>query len=349
MTTSDPIRLATRGSALATHQANRVRAALEDHRHDVELIEVSTRGDELRDELIHDLGRKGAFVHSVDQAVIDGEADAAVHSLKDVPTEDHAPVEVAAVPDRAPAEDVLVTPDGADIDALPTGATVGTASLRRAAQLRAHRPDLTVEPLRGNVDTRIEKVLAPALHREHQAHLEADDEDADAWFDARSELERRALGREIDTEYDAIVIARAGLDRLNLPGEVPRSPLPLPGFVPSPAQGALAVTAAEDAVITAIRRALDHPPTRVAVTAERTVLSTLGGGCVAPIGVHATIKGPVVAIRAQILSLDGTEVVADTRELPVEDHVAAAREFAATLADRGAADLVDAAREVTTE
>ncbi|MFB6105176.1 MAG: hydroxymethylbilane synthase [Halobacteriaceae archaeon] len=349
MTTSDPIRLATRGSALATYQANRVRAALEDHRHDVELVEVSTRGDELREELIHDLGKKGAFVHSVDQTVIDGEADAAVHSLKDVPTEDHAAVEVAAVPDRAPAGDVLVTPDGAGIDDLPSGGTVGTASLRRGAQLQARRPDLTVEPLRGNVDTRIEKVLAPSLQREHQTRLDDDDADAAAWFEDRTELERRALGREIDTEYDAIVIARAGLERLDLPGDVPATPLPIPEFVPAPAQGALAVTANDEAVVTAIRRALDHPPTRVAVTTERTVLATLGGGCVAPIGVHATIKGPVVLVRAQILSLDGDQVIADTRELPVEDHVDAARSFASDLADRGAADLVDAAREVTAE
>lgn len=349
MATSDPLRLATRGSALATRQATRVKDALETHHHDVELVEVSTTGDELRDELVHRLGTKGAFVRSVDEAVLAGDADAAVHSLKDVPTEGETPVVVAAVPERANAGDVLVTPDGVDVADLPEGATIGTGSLRRGAQLQTQRPDLTIEGLRGNVDTRVETVLAPALQREHQALLDDDDADVDAWFEDRTELERRALGREVDTVYDGIVIARAGLDRLTLSETVPMTDLPDDRFVPAPGQGALAVTAADDAVVETIRRALDHPPTRVAVTAERAVLAELGAGCVAPVGVHATVKGPVVAITAQVLAVDGSEVIKDRRELPVEDHVEAARAFAEDLVDRGADDLLTAAQEATTE
>lgn len=256
---------------------------------------------------------------------------------------------MAAIPQRAPAGDVLVTPDGGSVSDLPEGATVGTGSLRRGAQLQAQRPDLTIEPLRGNVDTRVETVLAPALQREHETRLDDDDADADAWFNDLSEIERQALGRDVDTVYDGIVLAHAGLDRLGLTRSVPITELPVDTHVPSPGQGALAVTAADPDLTATIRRALDHRPTRVAVTAERAVLSTLGGGCVAPIGVHATVKGPVVAISAQILSVDGSTVIADSRDLPIDDYVAAARSFAHDLADRGATDLIEAAREVTAE
>lgn len=345
---SDPIRLATRGSALATRQATQVKTALEAHHHDVELVEVSTTGDAIKDELIHRLGTKGAFVHSVDQAVLDGEADAAVHSLKDVPTEDHADVEVAAVPDRAPPGDVLVTPDGDGVEDLASGATVGTASLRRRAQLKATRPDVTVEPLRGNVDTRVETVLAPPLQSRHQELLEAD-EGVEEWFESLTELERRALGREIDTVYDGIVIAQAGLERLELPGQVPQTRLSPTEYVPAPGQGALAVTASDDDTITTIRRALDHYPTRVAVTTERTILATLGGGCVAPVGVYARVQGSVVDVRVQVLSVDGDEVIEAARDLPVEHYVEAARDLGETLAGEGAAELVEAAREVSVE
>lgn len=345
----DPIRLATRGSALATQQTNQVKAAVEAHHHDVEVVEVSTTGDAIQDELIHRLGTKGAFVHSVDRAVVDGDADAAVHSLKDVPTEDHADVVVAAVPDRAPAGDVLVTPDGTGVDDLPAGATVGTASLRRGAQLKAKRPDVTVEPLRGNVDSRVETVLAPPLQDRHETLLEDEDADVDEWFGELSELERRSLGRDVETVYDGIVIAEAGLARLDLPGTVPSTALPTTEYVPAPAQGALAVTAADEETVTAIRRALDHRPTRVAVTTERTVLAALGGGCIAPVGVHARVQGPVVNVRVQVLSVDGEDVITANRDLPVEDYVESARSLAEDLAAEGAEELVDAAREVTVE
>ncbi|TKX54601.1 hydroxymethylbilane synthase [Halorubrum sp. SP3] len=376
---TETLRLATRGSDLALRQAETVREALSSRRRDVELRRVETRGDQIPDELIHRLGKTGAFVRALDEEVLAGDADLAVHSLKDLPTEEMADLVVAGVPERAPAGDVVVHPDGLGIEDLPAGAVVGTGSLRRGAQIRAARPDLTVEPIRGNVDTRIEKLLAPGLQAEHERRLiasgeeaaltaEADDAgdaeaevddagDAEAevdeqfdrtveeWFDSLSDLERAAMERKVESEYDALVLAEAGLRRSNLFHEVETTRLPREEFVPAAGQGAIAVTASDPDVIEAVRDAVDHPRTRVAVTVERTVLGELNGGCVAPIGVSALVKGEHVHVRARVLSTDGTEEVADTRDLPIRSHATAAAEFAADLADRGADDLIAEARD----
>ncbi|WP_159899118.1 hydroxymethylbilane synthase [Salinirussus salinus] len=354
------LRLATRGSELALRQAAIVRDLLATRRLEVELVEVETTGDQLRDELIHRLGTTGAFVRSLDEKVIDGELDAAVHSMKDMPTDQPPELVVAGIPERAAAGDVLVTPDGTDLADLPSGAVIGTSSLRRRAQLLARRPDLEVEGLRGNVDTRVEKLLAPSLQREHERRIEAaegeDDSDNDEdeefdqsveeWFDGLAEVERRALEREVDTEYDAICLAEAGLARSGLLHHLESQRLDPTEFVPAPGQGAIAVTALDGEVAETVHAAVDHPPTRVETTVERTVLSELGGGCVAPLGVHARLQGEVVTAAARVLSQDGTEEVAGERELPVERHAEAAVEFAADLAEEGAKRLVEqAARE----
>jgi hydroxymethylbilane synthase len=388
---TETLRLATRGSDLALRQAGTVRDALSSRRRDVELRRVETRGDQIPDELIHRLGKTGAFVRALDEEVLAGDADLAVHSLKDVPTEGMDDMVVAGVPERAPSGDVLVHPDGLDVEELPGGAVVGTGSLRRTAQLKATRPDLVVEPLRGNVDTRIEKLLAPGLQAEHERRLiasgeagamtaeddeeggagdegdaESDETDAadaesdgepeadeafettvEEWFDSLSDLERSAMERKVETEYDAIVLAEAGLRRSELLREVPTTRLPREEFVPAAGQGAIAVTATDPDVIEAVRSAVDHPRTRVAVTVERTILGELNGGCVAPIGVSALVQGEHVHTRVRVLSTDGTEEVADTRDLPIRSHAKAAESFAADLADRGAADLIAAAREET--
>ena len=356
------LRLATRGSDLALRQAATVRDSLASRRFTVELSEVETTGDQLTDELIHRLGKTGAFVHSLDERVLAGELDAAVHSMKDMPTERPDELVVAGVPERGAAEDVLVTPDGVGLTDLPEGAVVGTSSLRRKAQLLAERPDLTVEPLRGNVDTRIEKLLAPSLQADHQERHEAEQErreyageadsdyefpyeqDVEAWFNGLAELERRALEREPDTEYDAIVLAKAGLDRAGLTHHVGTVELDPDTFVPAPGQGALAVTAVDGDLAADIRDRLDHAKTRVETTVERTILAELGGGCVAPIGIYARLSGGVVHTSVRVLSQDGTETIQVTRDLPVERHIDAARDLAAELADRGADDLIKAAR-----
>ncbi len=375
------LRLATRGSELALRQAATVRDLLATRRLDVELVEVETTGDQLRDELIHRLGTTGAFVRSLDEKVIDGELDAAVHSMKDMPTDQPAELVVAGIPERAAAGDVLITPDGTDLAALPSGAVIGTSSLRRRAQLLARRRDIEVEGLRGNVDTRVEKLLAPSLQREHERRVEAaegepegadgdsddgndggaDDSGEDAgdggfeqpieeWFDGLAEVERRALEREVDTEYDAICLAEAGLARSGLLHHLEYERLAPTEFVPAPGQGTIAVTALDGEVAETIHGAVDHPPTRVETTVERTVLAELGGGCVAPMGVYARLQGEVVAVVARVLSQDGTEEVGGERELPVERHAEAAAEFAADLADDGAKRLVkQAARESADE
>jgi len=385
MSTRDrTIRLGTRGSALALRQAATVKEALEKRRFEVELVEVETTGDQVTDEAIHRLGKTGAFVRALDDEVLDGDLDAAVHSLKDVPTEMPDDLVVAGVPERGPPRDVLVTRDGTSLEGLPEGATVGTSSLRRGAQLRAERPDLDVQPLRGNVDTRVEKLFAPALLREHERRIEAEaDEDVeelaeykqlddgdegsdadgdesdngdesdddsefdrtvDEWFEDLSELERRALEQDPDVEYDAIVLAEAGLERSGLLHHVPHRQLDPATFVPAPGQGTLAVTAADGDLASDLREVLDHAPTRVETTAERTVLAELGGGCIAPVGIYAVLKGSVVRTTVRVLDREGDEEVRETRDLPVQRHPQAAREFAATLADAGAADLIEEAR-----
>lgn len=360
------VRLATRGSDLARRQATTVKSLLEERRFEVSLVEVETQGDRVRDELIHRLGKKGAFVRSLDERVLEGDLDAAVHSMKDMPTESPKNLVVAGVPKRAAPGDVLVTPDGEGLSDLPEGATIGTSSLRRKAQLLAARPDLEVEPLRGNVDTRVEKLLAPHRQREHQRRLDAEeggDEgdnsggDGDAsdgptfertaqeWFETLAPIEQRALGREVDVEYDAIVLAAAGLDRIGLARHVDARELSPTEFVPSPGQGALAVTARDGDLAQAINDAIDHPRTRVETTTERVVLKELGGGCIAPIGVHALVQGEYVRVTARVQSVDGTEEVSANRDLAVEHHLDDARDLAAALRERGAAELIDDARE----
>jgi len=359
MSTRRTIRLATRGSDLARRQAASVKERLEARRVEVELVAVETTGDRIRDELIHRLGKTGAFVRSLDQEVMDGAVDGAVHSMKDMPTDSPPDLVVAGIPERAAAGDVLVTPDGRGLADLDSGAVVGTSSLRRAAQLRSARPDLAVEPLRGNVDTRIEKLLAPALQCEHERRLDAEPGDGDSdsqdgnefersveeWFDDLSEIERRALERCPEVEYDAIVLAAAGLDRAGLVEEVGTDALPRSAFVPAPGQGAIAVTAMEGSDASeAINDAIDHPRTRVETTAERVVLAELGGGCVAPIGVHAVVQGEYLHVAAAVFDAEGEREVSGTRDLPVEEYVSTARAFATDLRKRGAADLIEAAR-----
>jgi len=358
-TRGQTVRLGTRGSTLAMRQAAAVKETLEQRRYEVELVEVETTGDQVTDEAIHRLGKTGAFVRALDDEVLAGDLDAAVHSMKDVPTEMPPEMVVAGVPERGPPRDVLVTRDSTDVDGLAEGATVGTSSLRRRAQLLAERPDLDVQPLRGNVDTRVEKLLAPPLVRDHERRVVAeadedddgaDDGDADydrtveEWFEGLTELERRALERDPDTEYDAIVLAEAGLERAGLLHHVEHEQLRPDRFVPAPGQGALAVTAGDGDLARDLREVLDHAPTRVEATAERTVLRALGGGCIAPVGIYAVLKGSVVHTSVRVLDREGDAAVRETRDLPVQTHPRAAREFAADLTDAGAADLIEQAR-----
>lgn len=339
-------RLGTRGSSLARRQAGIVEQALTDHRFDVELVEVTTEGDRIQDDLIHRLGKTGAFVRDLDDRVLSGELDAAVHSLKDMPTEMPDGLVVAAIPERKRPHDVLVTPNGGSVEDLPSTATVGTGSLRRRAQLGRQRDDITVEPIRGNVDTRIEKLLGPHLTEERESLEEAEREE---WEADLSEIQHRALKRETSTRFDALVLAGAGLERASLIDQVETAPLRIDHFVPAAGQGAIAVTMRDNEHAEQIHRFLDHPPSRVAATVERTILSGLGGGCIAPIGINAIVQGDIVRTRVQVLSSSGEHAVQASRDLPIESYLEASNDLVDHLADEGAVDLIEAAAKNGTE
>ncbi len=322
---SSPIRLATRSSALALAQAEDIKSTIEAHHREVELVEVSTTGDEIDDALIQSLGTTGAFVRQLDREVLDGTVDAAVHSMKDVPTDQPEELVTAAIPPRGAPGDVLVAPAGKTLTDLPEGAGVGTGSLRRQAQLRRARPDLVVEGIRGNVDTRLAKLYASV-------------EDASA---IPEPVRAAATEREPDTQFDALVLARAGLERAGLISAVPA--VDLESFVPAPGQGALAITTRDTDFAAWLNETLDDPRTRVETTVERCILATIGGGCVAPIGIHAIIQGETVKTDVFVASRDGEDVIEATEQLPVDKHVEAARRFAQTLVDSGARDLIEEA------
>ena len=321
------MKLGTRGSDLALEQTRRVQDAL---RFETERVVVETEGDSFKGD-IEELGTQGVFVRELDLRVVEGELDAAVHSMKDMPTERPEGLEVAAVLKRAPSHDVLVTSDGKTLDELDAGATVGTSSRRRKAQLLRERDDLNVERLRGNVDTRVEKVL--------------DDE----------------------TEYDAAVLSEAGIVGLGLGGhkeeeddedeaneatedqedglDVEYERLPLDDFVPSANQGIVAVVAMDGTDEFEKLTQADDKRTRVVATAERIVLSRVGGGCIAPIGVHARVQGDRILIRADALSSDGKESVNIDRRYDVRSYLEGAEELAEEMVDRGADELLQEAAE----
>jgi hydroxymethylbilane synthase len=242
---------ATRPSALARWQTRWVIRRLEEAHPDLTCREeiIVTQGDRVLDKPLPEIGGKGLFTQELEAALLSGQVDAAVHSLKDLPTEMPPGLTVGAVPARAEVRDALVSAQGYTLETLPQGAVVGTSSLRRAAQLLAARPDLQIRPLRGNVDTRVRKAL--------------------------------------EGQYDAVVLAGAGLVRLGLTEHISQW-LPLEVMLPAPGQGALAVQcrAADDATL-GLLAAIEDPATRAAVEAERGFLSALGGGCAVPVAAYA--------------------------------------------------------------
>lgn len=258
------LRIATRKSALALWQAEHVagllRAAHPGVR--VELVPLSTRGDEILDKPLATIGGKGLFLKELEVAMLEGRADLAVHSLKDVPAELEPGFTLPAILPRSDAADAFVSNDYADLTALPIGARVGTSSLRRQAQLRAVRPDLELLDLRGNVGTRLQKLDAG--------------------------------------HYEAILLACAGLERLGLHDRI-RSRLAAPAWLPAPGQAAIAVEARADqvAVLEALA-VLDDAETRLAVTAERSMNHALGGSCTVPVGAWCTVTEHGLHLRGMV-------------------------------------------------
>ncbi|RMH36263.1 MAG: hydroxymethylbilane synthase [Deltaproteobacteria bacterium] len=297
------MKIATRGSALALWQANHVRDRLRAADPDlaVDLVVIRTRGDRILDVPLAKVGGKGLFVKEIEQALLDGRADLAVHSMKDVPADLEAGLALAAISERADPFDALVSRDGVRLDALPPGATVGTSSLRRQCQLRALRPDVTVVPLRGNVDTRLRKLD--------------------------------------DGLFDAIVLASAGLVRLGHADRIVERLAP-PAFLPAIAQGALGVeTRADDAdTIRRVRAALHCESDARRVRAERAVMARLDGGCQTPIAAFARLAGDALELSALVATPDGREVIRADRtgssSEPEALGVAVAEELLARGADR---------------
>lgn len=270
------VAVGTRGSALARAQTGLVVAKLRAAFPDLECstLVVSTSGDRTQDAglPLPEIGGKGLFTEELEHALRSGEIDAAVHSLKDLPTDDAPGIVVAAVCAREDAGDCLVARDGLTLAGLPAGAVVGTSSVRRAAQLRASRRDLDVRSIRGNVDTRVRKVR--------------------------------------DGEYDAAVLAAAGVRRLGLEGDVTEW-LSDGQLLPAPGQGALGIQCrAGDEPVLALVSALDDPVARDETTAERTFLRALGGGCAAPVAARAiALADGNVRMDGLVASLDGEQVV----------------------------------------
>ena len=299
------IRIGTRRSLLATTQTGHVADRLRALGHDVEIVEVTTEGD-VRTEPLETIGGTGVFVSALRDALLDGRVDAAVHSLKDLPTAPADGLVVAAVPPREDPRDALVARDGLTLGELPAGATVGTGSPRRRAQLNALGLGLEVTSLRGNVDSRVRAVTSGRL--------------------------------------DAVVLARAGLARLGRLEEVTETLDPLQ-MLPAPGQGALAVECrADDTAVRSALAALEDADTRTCVDAERSLLATLEAGCSAPVGALAEVvegwDGPELSLRAFAGADDGSIDLRNSLSGPVDDPVGLGARLAAILLEDGAADLV---------
>ena len=311
VTTGTTLRIASRGSPLALWQANAVRDALlaSDAGLTVEITVVRTTGDRVTDAPLSRIGDRGLFTKEVDSAVLDGSADLAVHSLKDLPTTITDGLVLVAVTEREDPRDVLIARSGsvATLETLRPGARVGTSSLRRRAQLLAHRPDLVVDDLRGNLNTRLARL----------------DEGA----------------------YDAILLAAAGVIRLGWRERISEWLEPH-RWLPAVGQGALAVVArASDAKTAGLLASLHHVETGSAVAAERALLRDLEGGCQIPVGALARVEGDVVHLSGLVADLDGTRVL--RAELPgavgAPDDLG--REVAARLREQGAQEILDEIRE----
>ena len=300
------LRIATRRSALAMwqahHVADRLRAVHDGI--DVELVPMVTRGDRIIDRPLSAIGGKGLFLKELEVAMLEGRADLAVHSMKDVPAELEPGLALAAILPRATPWDAWICPAGTALEALPRGARVGTSSLRRRSQLLAARPDLEVADLRGNVDTRLDRVA--------------------------------------NGDFAAIILACAGLERLGW-GDRVTEPLRAPGWLPAPAQGAIGIeTRADDAGVHELLAPLDDADTALAVKTERRVAAALGGSCHVPLAAYASITGETLALEALVAEPDGSRVLRGQAVGGRDDGAAVAAAVVDRLAEQGARDIIAA-------
>ena len=296
------IRIGTRASALALAQANSVASALRAHGHDTEIVPMRTEGDRLAAARLAAVGGKGLFVREIEDALLACSVDVAVHSLKDLPAELPDGLTLAAFPAREDPRDVIVTRGRGGLEGLPAGATVGTSSPRRRALLLAARPDLVVEPLRGNVDTRLRKLETGAC--------------------------------------DAVVLAAAGLRRLEITPPHADA-LAVDVFVPAVGQGILGVEArASDERVRTSLAVLDDRAARACALAERAFLARLGASCVTPVAGHASLEGAELVMRALVVSEDGRRVLRQNGTARPADAMGLGRRLAEALLGQGAAEMV---------
>jgi hydroxymethylbilane synthase len=275
--------IGTRGSKLALWQAEWVHARLRELEPDlaVSLKRIKTAGDKILDAPLATIGGKGLFVKEIEDALLRGEIDLAVHSMKDVPTHLPAGLEILAIPEREDPRDVLITLNKVSLKRLMPGSRIGTSSLRRQTQLLHYRADLSIQILRGNLDTRLRKLEAG--------------------------------------EYDGIILAAAGIKRLGWSDRVTEYLSP-DVCLPAIGQGALALEGrADDGFVREVVARLDHHPTRMAVTAERAFLERLEGGCQVPMAAHATITNGILTLNALIAGVNGRRLVRDLLQGPVHD------------------------------
>ena len=294
MSGTDRVVIGTRGSDLAMWQSNAVAGMLRDRYPglEVEITIIETKGDRILDVALDKIGDKGLFTKELELALLSGEIDLAVHSLKDLQTELPEGLMLGAVTERTNPEDALVAEPGMTLEGLPEGGTVGTGSLRRRALLLSIRPDLNIVDLRGNVPTRLKK-----YH---------------------------------DNDWDGVILARAGLERLGLDHEIAQI-IPPDVMVPAVGQGALGVELrTENFRVAELLRNIEHAPTRYRAEAERAFLRTLEGGCQAPIGAYATVNGDRLHLTGIYATLDGVRVYREEMEGNVEQ----AAEMGRILAER---------------
>jgi len=300
------IRIGTRASALARWQAEWVASRLKELGVEVVLVPIATRGDRQQGP-IGSLGGRGVFTREIQRGLLDERIDLAVHSLKDLPTEGVEGLCLTAVPERAAAGDALVCRRHGGLADLPRGAVLGTGSLRRRAQLLHVRPDLRTKDVRGNVDTRLRK------------------------------LEQG--------EYDALVLAEAGLQRLGLTRHITQL-LPMSIMLPAIGQGALGLeTRRDDLATREVLQQLNHGPTRAAVLAERSMLAALEGGCLAPIAAWGRLEAERLTLTGRVISVDGRQMLEVTLVEDRAEAVGLGKRVAEELISQGAAELIRAARQ----
>lgn len=299
------IKIGTRGSMLALWQANWVKSSLteKDPSLRVELVIIKTKGDKILDVPLAKVGGKGLFVKEIEDALLNGEIDIAVHSMKDMPTEIPGGLCIAAVPERETVNDVLISKGHLPLAKLPSGAAIGTSSLRRASQLKYVRPDVVISPLRGNLDTRIKK-------------LETD-------------------------KLDGVILAAAGVKRLGLENRISEY-LDETVMLPAVGQGALCIeTRADDPDIRAIAGLLDHPETRVVVLGERAFLRRLEGGCQIPIAALGRVDGDIYTLKGLVADVDGSALIQDLVSGTSDEFERIGVELAERLLSKGAKEILD--------